>query len=262
GFDSVWTITRILWPLKPQSAYSGTSDGTLPIEYQNVLDPLDALVYVAANTSTIKLGTSVIDMFYYTPIMLAKRLATLDNLSQGRIICGLGLGWSKDEYQASNIPFMNRGERADEFIQVLKKIWTDDIVEDPPKPFQKPHIPIYLGGFSSNTFSRIVKQDLNGWLGVIHGPLVQLQDSKNAIKQYADQVNKDSKFQTIVLSYSNIENDSPTNDRFPLTGTIDEVGRDIQRIKDMGVDHIVFGYNFVPTGRDMDKMISLSKELS
>jgi len=206
--------------------------------------------------------------------MLAKRLATLDNLSQGRIICGLGLGWSKDEYQASNIPFMNRGERADEFIQVLKKIWTDDIVEFKgkyydipaskiyPKPFQKPHIPIYLGGFSSNIFSRIVKQDLNGWLGVIHGPLAQLQDSKNAIKQYADQMNKDSKFQTIVLSYPNIENDSPTNDRFPLTGTIDEVGRDIQRIKDMGVDHIVFGYNFVPTGRDMDKMISLSKELS
>src|SRR5215467_15846505 len=101
--EGFWTITRILWPLKPQSAYSGTSDGTLPIEYQNVLDPLDVLVYVAANTSTIKLGTSVIDMFYYTPIMLAKRLATLDILSQGRIICGLGLGWSKDEYQASNI---------------------------------------------------------------------------------------------------------------------------------------------------------------
>ena len=73
--DDFWrTIRRILWPLKPQSAYSRTSDGTLPIEYQNVLDPLDVLVYVAANTSTIKLGTSVIDMFYYTPIMLAKRL--------------------------------------------------------------------------------------------------------------------------------------------------------------------------------------------
>src|SRR5215472_12439382 len=93
-------------------------------------------------------------------------------------------------------------------------------------------------------------------------PIFRHQDSKNAIKQYADQMNKDSKFQTIVLSYPNIENDSSTNDsnRFPLTGTIDEVGRDIQRIKDMGVDHIVFGYNFVSTGRDLDKMISLSKD--
>jgi alkanesulfonate monooxygenase SsuD/methylene tetrahydromethanopterin reductase-like flavin-dependent oxidoreductase (luciferase family) len=129
GFDTVWTITRILWPLKPQSPYGGTPDGSLPIEYQNALDPLDVLVYLAANTSNIKLGTSVIDMFYYTPIMLAKRLATLDVLSQGRVVCGLGLGWSKDEYQASNIPFKDRGERAEEFIQILKKIWNDDIVE-------------------------------------------------------------------------------------------------------------------------------------
>ena len=96
---------------------------------ENALDPLDVLVYLAANTSNIKLGAAVIDMFYYTPIMLAKRMATLDVLSQGRTICGLGLGWSKDEYQASNIPFKDRGERAEEFIQVLKKIWTDDIVE-------------------------------------------------------------------------------------------------------------------------------------
>jgi alkanesulfonate monooxygenase SsuD/methylene tetrahydromethanopterin reductase-like flavin-dependent oxidoreductase (luciferase family) len=87
------------------------------------------LVYVAANTRKISLGTAVIDIFFYTPIMLAKRYVTLDVLSQGRVISGLGLGWSKDEYQASNIPFTNRGERADEFLQVMKMIWTDDIVE-------------------------------------------------------------------------------------------------------------------------------------
>ena len=84
-FDSVWTITRILWPLKPQSPYYGTPDGSLPIEYQNALDPIDVLVCGAANTNNIILGTAVIDMFYYTPIMLAKRLATLGVLSQGRV---------------------------------------------------------------------------------------------------------------------------------------------------------------------------------
>ena len=71
---------------------AATPDGSLPIEYQRVLDPLDVLAYVAANTTKISLGTSVADMFFYTPIMLVKRYATLDVLSEGRIIAGLGLG--------------------------------------------------------------------------------------------------------------------------------------------------------------------------
>jgi len=113
GFDSLWTITRILRPLRPQTPYPASSDGSLPVEYRTVLDPLDVLVYVAANTSKISLGTAIID------IMLARRYATLDVLSQGRVISGLGLGWSKDEYEASNIPFTNRGERADASNQVV-----------------------------------------------------------------------------------------------------------------------------------------------
>ena len=278
GFDSLWTITRILWPLKPQSAYRATPDGSLPLEYQNVLDPLDVLVYVAANTNNIALGTSVADIFFYTPIMLAKRFATLDVLSQGRVLSGLGLGWSKDEYQASNSPFMNRGERADEFIQVMKKIWTDDIVEFKgkyydipaskidPKPIQKPHIPIYLGGFSPNTFSRIVKYDLNGWLGVVGGPLEYTENFIKAIKEQASQAKKNpDNFRIIMMTYPNVkEGVSSKNDknRFPLSGTIDEIGSDIQRIKGMGVDHIIFGYNFVPIGKDVAKMIDISKQLS
>ena len=78
-------------------------------------------------------------------------------------------------------------------------------------------------------------------------------------------MNKDSKnFRTIALTYPNVENHSLPNDRnrIPLTGTIDEIGKDIQSLKDMGVDHIIFGYNFAPIGRDVDKMINLSKELS
>jgi len=274
GFDSVWTITRILWPLKPQTSYVGSPDGSLPVEYQTAFDPFNVLAYVAANTSKISLGTSVIDMFFYTPVMLAKSYATLDVLSQGRVISGLGLGWSKDEYQASNIPFANRGERADEFLQVMKTIWTNDVVEFEgkyynipaskidPKPIQKPGIPVYLGGFTPNTFSRIIKYDLNGWLGVVGGPLEYIENNIKSIKGQASRVNKNAdNFQIIILADLRKSSKDHEN-RLPFSGSVDEIGSDIQRVKDMGVDHIIFGYNFVPIGRDVDKVISLSKDLS
>ena len=89
GFDSLWTITRILWPLNPQTPYVATPDGSLPSEYHNTLDPFDVLTYVAYITNKIALGTSVIDMFFYIPIMLALRLKLLKNryqLVQDRMI--------------------------------------------------------------------------------------------------------------------------------------------------------------------------------
>jgi probable F420-dependent oxidoreductase len=174
GFDSLWVFDRLVWPLEPQTSYRGTADGTLPDDMQNVFDPLETLTFVAANTRKIALGTCVIDMLFHNPVILARRFATLDVLSEGRVICGLGIGWSKDEYQASNIPFEHRGKRANEFVQTIKKIWTDDIVEFKgefynippskigPKPIQKPYIPIYLGGYNPKIFSRIVKYDANG----------------------------------------------------------------------------------------------------
>jgi alkanesulfonate monooxygenase SsuD/methylene tetrahydromethanopterin reductase-like flavin-dependent oxidoreductase (luciferase family) len=206
--------------------------------------------------------------------MLAKSYATLDVLSQGRVISGLGLGWSKDEYQASNIPFANRGERADEFLQVMKTIWTNDVVEFEgkyynipaskidPKPIQKPGIPVYLGGFTPNTFSRIVKYDLNGWLGVVGGPLEYIENNIKSIKEQASRVNKNAdNFQIIILA--DLRKSSKDDEyRLPFSGSVDEIGSDIQRVKDMGVDHIIFGYNFVPIGRDVDKVITLSKDLS
>lgn len=280
GFDSLWVFERLLWPISPQTPYVANPDGSLPVEYQRVFDPLETLTFVAAKTNKITLGTSVIDILFHNPVVLARRFATLDVLSGGRAIAGLGIGWSKDEYQVSNIPFENKGKRADEFIQALKKIWTEDIVEFKgnyynipaskigPKPIQKPHIPIFMGGFSPNTFKRIINYSTNGWLGLIVGPLEYLENTIKSMNEMASKANKDpNEFKTILLTYPNIvesKNEQLTNEsqRFPLTGTIDQIGNDIKRIKKMGVDHIVFGYNFLPIGRDIDSVINKSKELS
>jgi len=278
GFDSLWVFERLLWPINPQTPYPATPDGQLPEEYKTMLDPLQTLAFVSATTSKILVGTCVIDMLFHNPVILSRSFATLDVFSQGRTIAGFGIGWSRDEYQASSIPFNNRGKRADECLQVLKKVWMDDTVEFKgqyysipasnigPKPIQKPHIPTFLGGFSPNTFSRIVNHDANGWLGVLGGPIGQIKGIMETIKGNAIKANKDpNNFRVILLTYPSVvdsREEKNINSRFPMTGTVDQIGKDIQDLKDIGIDHIIFGHNFSPLGKDIDKMIDTTKQLS
>jgi probable F420-dependent oxidoreductase len=279
GLDSVWAFERLLWPLKPQTPYAGTPDGSLPVEYQNVLEPLETLTYLAGVTDRISLGTCVIDMLFHNPVVLARRYATLDLLSHGRAIAGLGIGWSKDEYDVCGVPYKHRGERANEFLQLLKLIWTEEVVEFKgqfystpaskigPKPIQKPHPPVILGGFSPNTFLRIVNY-AQGWLPVAgFGPLEQLEQAINALRERARKADRDpSGIRVFVLTYPNVlESSSPTSSseqRLPMTGTIDQIGTDIDQINAINVEHIIFGYAFSVIGKDKNKMIEITKQFA
>jgi probable F420-dependent oxidoreductase len=279
GLDSVWVFDRLLWPLKPQTPYGGVPNAPIPVEYQNILDPLETLTYLAANTDQISLGTSIIDILFQNPIILARRFATLDILSGGRVIAGLAIGWSKDEYDASGIPYKHRGARADEYMQVLKRIWTDDVVEFKgqfydipaskigPKPVQKPHPPILLGGYTPKTFPRIVNY-ADGWIPIAgFVPLEQQEQAINGLRESARKANKDpSNIHIFVLTYPNVldssSSSSSNQQRSPLTGTIDQIGSDVERIKAMGAAHIIFGYAFSPIGRDMKKIIEITKQLA
>jgi probable F420-dependent oxidoreductase len=279
GLDSVWVFERLLWPLKPQTPYGGIPNTPIPVEYQSVLDPLETLTYLAGNTERISLGTSIIDIFFHNPVTLARRFATLDVLSGGRVIAGLGIGWSKDEYDVSGIPYRRRGTRADEYMQLLKRIWTDDVIEFKgqfynvpaskigPKPMQKPHPPILLAGFSPKTFPRIVNY-ADGWLPIAGlGPLEQLEQAINGLREDASKANKNpSNIRVVVLSYPNVldssQGSSSSQQRLPMSGTIDQIGSDIDRIKAMGVEHVIFGYAFSPLGRDVKKMMEVTKQLA
>jgi hypothetical protein len=127
-----------------------------------------------------------------------------------------------------------------------------------------------MGGFSPNTFSRIVNYDTNGWLAVTAGPLVYLDNTIKTIKDIATKASKDpNNFKVILLAHLNVDLDSKsqssaTNEgkRFPFTGTIDQIGNDIKKVKQMDIDHIVFGYAFIPMGSDVDKMLDITKQLA
>jgi len=280
GFDSVWVFERLLWPIKPQTPYGGVPNLPIPVEYQSVLDPLETLTYLAGNTQRISLGTSIIDILFHNPVILARRFATLDVLSGGRVIAGFGLGWSKDEYDASGIPFSHKGARADEFMQVLKRIWTDDVVEFRgqfynipaskigPKPVQKPHPPILLGAYSPKAFPRIVNY-ADGWIPIAGSvPLEQQEQAINGLREAARKANKDpSNIRIFVLSYPNVldsssQSSSSNQQRSPMSGTIDQIGTDIDRIKAMGAEHMIFAYAFSPIGKDVKKMMEVTKQLA
>lgn len=147
GYTSLWTFQRLLSPL----------NGNTPLlepPYHSVHDPLATLAYLAGRTSTARLGVAVVNLPYYSPIMLAKLLTTIDNFSDGRLDAGLGIGWSPHEFEAVGAPLEGRGARAEDFLRCMRAIWTDEVVEYSgdfyrvprsrvdPKPVQKPHPPL------------------------------------------------------------------------------------------------------------------------
>ena len=273
GFESLWVYDRMLYPLNPQQPYPGTPNKReWPEYFQNVLDPLTTLAFIAANTTKANLGTCIIDMIFHNPITLAKEFTTIDILSQGRMICGLGIGWSKDEYLAANIPYEKRGERANEILQAMKKIWIDDSVEFSgnfykipksiinPKPIQRPHPKILLGGFSPKTFERMVKY-ADGYIGAL---AESFEYFNNSVKMFNDSIEKSSKsrkdFDLTILTYPYLFTSSSENDRSPMCGTIDEIGSDLSKLKSFGVDRVILAIN-AEENYDVNKTIELVKEL-
>lgn len=257
GYDSVWVTERLLYPLKPQTPYPGTPDGALPEAYKVVFDPLETLTFVAAQTKRIALGTSVLDMPYYNPVMLARRLTTLDVFSGGRLRIGLGQGWSKDEYDAVGISPRGLGRRADEFIQVLKAIWTTDPVEFhgryfqipksiiQPKPIQKPHPPLYLAAYSPSALKRAATL-ANGWnpAGV---PLDGMKQMMAGLKDMAKTAGRDpASVELVVRANLSITRQPLGKERWIFSGTLEEIKTDIAAVRTLGAHEVFFDAAFSP----------------
>jgi probable F420-dependent oxidoreductase len=251
GYDTLWVADRLLYPVKPRTKYPVTADGSLPQVYKRVLDPLDTLTFVAAHTTRTGLGTSVLDIPFYNPVTLARRLTTLDILSNGRLRAGFGLGWSADEFAAAGANPKERGARADEFLAALKTIWTEDPVEFHgnyftvprsiigAKPVQKPHPPIYLAAFAPAALKRTAAF-ANGWMPIAI-PLDGMTAMIAQLHQFAKEAGRDPQsIEVIVGANIDISEKSLGADRAIFTGSEDQVRSDIDAVKKLGASEIFF----------------------
>lgn len=272
GYDSLWVTERLLYPLNPRTPYPATPDGSLPEVYKHSLDPLETLTFVAAHTKRIALGTSVLVMPYYNPVMLARRLTTLDVLSRGRLRVGLGQGSLADEFEAAGATFKDRAARAEEFIQVLKAIWTTDPVEFhgkffniaksiiQPKPVKKPHPPIYLAAFTPNSLKRVARL-ADGWNPVM-ASTEQLAQMWEDLKAAAKAEGRDpSSLQLIVRAHPHVTEQPLGKSRPSFNGSLEEIKQDVDACRNLGAQEVFFDPIFSPDGYSLERFLTRMEQL-
>lgn len=175
GYESVWTAEHVIIPTAYESVYPYHPSGKLRFPPDTpIVDPLIALTFIASATTTLRLGTGVNILPQMSPLYLAKWASSLDHLSQGRLMLGLGIGWLREEFEAIGVPFERRGKRADEYLQALKVIWSGDEVNIQgdfikwqnfvmrPTPAQPGGVPLIVGGVSPPAIRRLVAYG-DGW---------------------------------------------------------------------------------------------------
>jgi probable F420-dependent oxidoreductase len=203
---SLWVSDHVVFPRTKSGDYPG---GRFPHAPDTpYLEPVAVLAAAAMATERARLGSSVFILGHRHPVVMAKLLTTIDVLSNGRLICGVGVGWWEEELTILGVPFKQRGRHADEILKIFKTLWTSDHptfegeffrfgdVGFQPKPVQKPHPPIWVGGNSPGAFRRVVTYG-DGWHATYLQP-DQLRASLDQLRAAADAAKRP--FESIELS--------------------------------------------------------------
>ena len=281
GFDTLLTGDHILVPKNISSVYPYTEGGEFPGSGSGEsMEQITLLSYIAGQTSKIRLVTSVLIVPHRNPLIAAKSLATLDLLSEGRLVVGVGVGWMREEFQALGLPpFEERGAVTDEYIRAFKVLWTED---DPhfqgkyisfddisflPKPVQKPHPPIWVGGESRPALRRTAEL-ADGWYPLGSNPTFpmgtpeQLKAGLKRLAGYAERFGRDpSTIETIYRTHQfELLKQAAGPDRLPFVGDADQIAGDIRQYQDMGVTSMI--WDFLRQTDDLDSMLGLMEDFS
>jgi probable F420-dependent oxidoreductase len=257
GLDSVWSWDRLMRPTVP-IAMGGPGGPVMqaPEDFGQVYDPIETLSYVAARTSRISLGTSVLDALFQSPVILARRLATLDRLSGGRLIAGIGQGWMEQEFQAAGVPMSTRGAGFEEHLLAMRAVWGPDPVsfeghhyripaaEIGPKPVHPGGPTVILGAASPRAIERA------GRLGVgLTLVIFDWETIRNTIASFrtaAGAAGHEPDTLPVMLQVNGNVTEDPVSDAAPLVGSPEQVAADVEKAAKLGVGHIFWHFDEDP----------------
>lgn len=283
GYDSVLTGDHIVVPKHIASPYPYTEDGAFPGSASGeAMEQLTLLAFLAGQTRTIRLVTSVIIVPHRNPLVAAKALATLDVLSKGRLVVGVGVGWMQEEFAALGLPpFAERGAVTDEYIRAFKELWTSDTptfegkycrfsdIAFLPKPVQKPHPPIWVGGESRRAMRRTAQLG-DGWYPIGSNPQYpmgtpeQLAAGIERLAAYARDAGRPPAALDIIYrthDYQLTKDRHPTGEaRRLFTGHAEQIAADIRQYAALGVDYLVL--DFLRLSRHADEMLQHLEEFA
>lgn len=258
GFDAVFVNDHIIVDNSPRSA-----------PWTNTYDPFVSLSFIAANTTRIELGVSVLIVPYRNPIATAKMLATLDRMSGGRVIAGVGVGWNEAEFKALGIPFQERGARTTEYLRIWQACWAPGTVSFDgkffsfadmhvsPKPSRQPHPPLWVGGLSDAALRRAATF-AEVWQPT-PTPLAELIERQAFLRQACDRIGRHEPPETRMsfrVEFSEITGNAvPAGAERPIgRGTAAEVAADLLRYQEAaGVN--AFQINF-HGNRDLGQLLA------
>ncbi len=247
GFDALFVNDHVI-----------VDDGARSVPWRNVYDPLMSLAYAAALTSRVMLGTSVLIMPYRNPVVTAKMIATLDQLSNGRAIAGVGAGWNQAEYDALGVPYHERGARTNEYLRLWKACWEPgattfhgkffsfDDMHVNPKPVQQPHPPLWIGGSGKPSLRRAARF-ADVWQPTPTA-LADLIGNQAYLRDYCAEIGRETPPRTRMsfrVNFSHITGSShPADNRPTGQGSAEEVASDLKRYREeAGLDEFQFNFN-------------------
>jgi probable F420-dependent oxidoreductase len=248
GYRSLWTFQRLLVPTGTELA---------PV-YQSVLDPMVSLGYLAAATSSVRLGVAIVNHPFQSPLLLAKQAATVDVLSGGRLDLGIGLGWLPEEFTGSGATMEKRGARADEYVAALRALWSGQQGyqgkffsipagrQDPP-PVQRPGPPVIIGGMSQAAMERAGRIG-DGWVTSSQADLSQIAESAKVVQDAARAAGRGPARIICrgVVRPGELSVSKKTGERRRLSGSYDQIREDIRWLGSCGVTELFYDMNFDP----------------